>query len=155
MRNQDSRRTTSRRGRVLWAGTALEVLAVAGVSVMAPAVSAQAATGTTQRVVEVVTRAPFGKMLATLKGRSLYTTTSPCTGSCLVAWPPLLMASGKTTPTGVTGLGTVALTFHGVPRLQVTYHGSALYKFVSDSGTSVNGNGVGGFKVAKVSAACP
>jgi predicted lipoprotein with Yx(FWY)xxD motif len=125
-------------------------MAVAGATVVAPAVSAQATTTTNQRVVEVVTRAPYGKMLATVKGLSLYTSSSPCTGSCLSVWPPLLLAKGKTTPTGVKkGLGTVALTFKGISRLQVTFDGNALYRFEGDSGTSVNGNGVGGFMVAK------
>jgi len=35
-------------------------------------------------------------------------------------------------------------------RLQVTYHKMRLYTFINDSGTSVTGNGVAGFKVAKV-----
>jgi hypothetical protein len=38
----------------------------------------------------------------------------------------------------------------GQSRRQVTYLGKALYTFESDSGTSLNGNGVGGFKAAKV-----
>jgi len=39
--------------------------------------------------------------------------------------------------------------------LQVTYHKQRLYTFTGDSGHSVNGNGVAGFKVAKVTAMCP
>jgi predicted lipoprotein with Yx(FWY)xxD motif len=128
----------------------LGAVAAVGATVVVPAVSAQAATGTKQRVVQVVTRAPFGKMLATLKGASLYTASSPCTGACLSAWPPLLLAKGRSTPTGVKGLGTTPLTVKGVSRLQVTFDGNALYSFVGDSGTSVNGNGVAGFSVAKV-----
>lgn len=33
--------------------------------------------------------------------------------------------------------------------LQVMYSGHRLFWFYADSGASVNGNGVGGFKVAK------
>ncbi len=33
---------------------------------------------------------------------------------------------------------------------QVTYRGKRLYTFVDDSGSQVNGNGVAGFVVAKV-----
>jgi predicted lipoprotein with Yx(FWY)xxD motif len=147
---EDSRRNGTRRIRSLLMGTSLGVVAVAGVTAMVPVGAAQATTSTKQRVVEVVTRAPYGKMLATLKGASLYTNASGCTGSCLSAWPPLLLGKGRTTPTGEKGLGTVALTFKGASRLQVTFDGSPLYSFVGDSGTSVNGNGVAGFVVAKV-----
>jgi predicted lipoprotein with Yx(FWY)xxD motif len=89
-------------------------------------------------------------MLATIKGASLYTTASSCTGGCLGVWPPLLMAKGKTTPTGVSGLSTVKVTINGSHDLQVAYKGKRLYRFISDSGSSVTGNGVGGFKVATV-----
>jgi predicted lipoprotein with Yx(FWY)xxD motif len=130
-------------------GVSLGVLAVAGVTAVVPAASAQATTKTKQKVVEVVNRAPYGSMLATRKGMSLYTASSPCNKSCLGAWPPLLMGTGRSIPTGASGLGTVPLMFKGQPRLQVTFDGNALYTFVGDSGTSVNGNGVAGFMVAK------
>ena len=112
--------------------------------------SAQAATGKTEAVVKVVTRTPFGKMLATEKAASLYTTAGSCTGQCLHIWPPLLMAAGKTTPTGVSGLSTVKVTIGTSHDLQVTYKGKRLYRFIDDSGSSVNGNNVGGFKAAVV-----
>jgi predicted lipoprotein with Yx(FWY)xxD motif len=150
MRAADSRMNVPTRLRRVWLGVAVGGVALAGVTAVVPAVSAQAATGTKQRIVEVVTRAPYGKMLATLKGASLYTASGPCTGACLKAWPPLVLAKGRTTPTGVKGLGTTTLTLKGVSRLQVTFDGNALYKFVGDSGTSVNGNGIAGFTVAKV-----
>jgi predicted lipoprotein with Yx(FWY)xxD motif len=119
------------------------------VATVAPAASAQATVVTTQTVVQVVDRAPVGHMLATVKGLSLYTNASPCTGGCLSVWPRLLLAAGKTTPEGVTGLGTVTVDVGGVSRLQVTFHGKRLYRFVDDSGTSVNGNGLGGFEAAR------
>ena len=99
-------------------------------------------------MVKVVDRAPYGKMLATVGGASLYTTASSCTGGCLQVWPPLLMAKGKTMPTGVADLTTVKVTIGTSHDLQVAYKGKRLYTFVSDSGSSVRGNGVGGFKVA-------
>jgi len=118
-------------------------------------VSAQAAPTVTKRatVVKVVTRRPFGKILATIHGRSLYIKPSgSCTGQCLVAWPPLLMPKGKTIPVGTRCLGTKPRG----RRLQVTYRNQRLYLFSGDSGSSVNGDGVAGFKVAKVStSACP
>jgi predicted lipoprotein with Yx(FWY)xxD motif len=109
------------------------------------------------KVVKVVTRKPFGKMLATTKGKglSLYYLTkgNTCTGACIGAWPRLELPKGsKGTPTGVTCLGTVKVG----KRMQITYRGHALYTFVEDSGTSVNGNGLSGFVVAKVkSGKCP
>ncbi len=129
------------------AGFAIGTLVMVGAVAPAPSASA---TVTTETVVQVVTRPPFGKMLATVHGRSLYTTTKPCTGSCLTIWPPLLMAAGKTMPRGVAGLGTASVTIGGKHELQVTYMKKKLYTFVSDAGTSVRGNDVNSFFVAKV-----
>lgn len=96
-------------------------------------------------VVEVVNRAPYGAMLATVSGASLYTTTGSCTGGCLSIWPPLTMPKGTKIPSGVTGLGTAKLAHH---HKQVTFDGKRLYSFYRDSGGDVTGNGVGGFMVA-------
>ena len=117
------------------------------------AAQAAPAASKSATVVKVVTRSPFGKMLATTKGRSLYILPKgSCTGGCLTAWPPLVMPKGKTTPLGTHCLKTVKFG----SRLQVTYRGRRLYLFAGDSGSSVNGNNVSGFKVAKAStAACP
>ncbi len=103
-------------------------------------------------VVKVATRSPFGKILTRTNGLSLYVhPVGTCDASCRMIWPPLLMPVGTTTPLGAKCLATAALG----TRLQVTYHGLRLYSFTGDSGTSVNGNGVAGFKVAKVTTACP
>jgi len=155
------RPNSPRRGRPnLWAVAI--VLAVAGAMAAVPAASAQAAGAAGKNkdktVVQVVTRTPEGstsavQMLDTVKGKgaSLYTApASGCTGGCLKVWPPLYVAKGKT-PTGVTGLGTMSVMVGKKTKFQVTYMGKALYSFVDDSGTSVNGNGVGGFMVAAVS----
>jgi predicted lipoprotein with Yx(FWY)xxD motif len=86
------------------------------------------------------------------KGLTLYYYTPDkggsvtCTGQCLVNWPPVLLPSGVTTPTGakaVTGkLATVANPGGGT---QVTYNGWPLYYFVKDKdGEDVYGQGVGG-----------
>ncbi len=94
-------------------------------------------------------RGGFANVLTTTAGAglTLYTAQS-CTGSCLSVWPPLLLPKGATTPKGpkgLTGLGTVKMG----KRLQVTYKKHRLYTFTSDSGSSVNGNGVAGFTVVK------
>ncbi len=145
----ESRRQLGR-GRIAWTGAALGMVALASSAAVVPMASAQAAVSKSEAVVKVVNRPPFGKMLATVTGASLYTASGACTGGCLRIWPPLLMEKGKTTPTGVAGLGTAALTIGASHDVQVTYKGKRLYRFYLDTGTRVTGNGVGGFKVAKV-----
>jgi predicted lipoprotein with Yx(FWY)xxD motif len=127
--------------------TGLATLAtVAALPSGAHAAPAQATTSAT--VVKVATRGSFGRILTTVGGRSLYKhPNGPCTGQCLAIWPPLLMPRGKTVPKGIAGLRTVLLASG---RRQVTYRHRRLYTFVNDTGTSVTGNGVAGFLVAKV-----
>ena len=140
-----------------WAVRTATAVAVIGsvTAVSADLVAAQAAPAVTRKavVVKVVSRHPFGKMLATVHGRSLYIKPSGgCTGGCLGVWPPLFMPRGKTVALGTHCLGTVMVGHHR----QVTYRGKRLYLFTGDTGSSVNGNNVGRFKVAKVStASCP
>jgi hypothetical protein len=62
------------------------------------------------------------------------------------------MPAGKTVAKGAPCLGTKAFGTHH--RLQVTYHKHRLYTFSGDSGISVNGNGVGGFKVMRLVRGC-
>src|SRR5258708_95455 len=132
------------------ARTAACAVAIGGLPASAAGLTvAQAATphATKATVVKVVTRHPFGKMLATIHGRSLYILpTGSCSGGCIAAWPRLLMPKHTTVPLGTHCLKTVRVGH----RLQVTYRGKRLYLFYLDSGSSVNGNGQGGFKVAKV-----
>ena len=105
-------------------------------------------TGKSAVVVKISkSRGGFKNVLTNTKGvgASLYTAKS-CTGSCLSAWPPLLMPKGTTIPkgpSGFTGLGTIKLG----KRLQVTYKKHPLYTFSVDSGSSVTGNGVSSFTV--------
>ena len=100
-------------------------------------------------VVQVVDRAPYGAMLATASGLSLYTGPT-CTGSCLTIWPPLLVPRGKVTPLGSSGLGTAKVKIGRHKVTQVTYNGAPLYTFYTDTGSSVGGNGLGGFVVVTV-----
>jgi predicted lipoprotein with Yx(FWY)xxD motif len=92
--------------------------------------------------------ATFGLFLADAKGFVLYTATgdrvggSGCTGTCLKAWPPLLLPPGATAPIagpGVSGLGT----FVRPEGTQVTYLGQPLYTYVKDAQPGqVTGQGV-------------
>jgi predicted lipoprotein with Yx(FWY)xxD motif len=106
------------------------------------------ATTATKVVVDEVSVAKYGKVLADQKGLALYYDTAnkpmhfACTGDCLTAWPPLVLAKGQTAAlagTGVTGLGTV----RGPSGLQVTWQGKALYTFAEDTKGTVTGQGIG------------
>jgi predicted lipoprotein with Yx(FWY)xxD motif len=106
-----------------------------------------------QDAVSAATRGSFGDILVSGSGATLYRYDADkpnmptCTGSCATAWPPLLLPVGTTSVkagSGLTGVGSVMLSDG---RSQVTYDQMPLYTFASDSGTSVNGQGVGGFFV--------
>jgi predicted lipoprotein with Yx(FWY)xxD motif len=126
--------------------------ATVGIATASAAQARPSHVATSATVVKVATRAPFGKILTRTNGLSLYIHPGgPCNASCQTIWPPLVMPAGTTTPLGAKCLATAALG----TKLQVTYHGQRLFSFSGDSGSSVNGNGVAGFKVAKVTTACP
>jgi predicted lipoprotein with Yx(FWY)xxD motif len=144
-----------------WIGrvTLATMLAGACVAATVGVASAQAAPAHRSRSAVVVaqrTRHHFGKILVTPRaGRALYfLPRGHCTArsGCLSIWPRLVMPKGKTRPRGAACLGTAKFGAHH--QLQVTYHGKRLYLFVEDSGHSVRGNRVMGFRVAKVHG-CP
>ena len=99
--------------------------------------------------VDAMARGSFGTILVTDSGATLYRytpdkpDTPTCTGSCAVAWPPDLLPAGTTSvhAGGPAGLGSVMLSDG---RRQLTYNRMPLYTFADDSGTSVNGQGIGG-----------
>jgi len=120
-----------------------------------PAMAAHAASSKSVVVVKERRRRHFGKILVTVHGKALYYLPhGSCTtaSGCLAIWPRLVMPAGKTVPKGANCLGTARFGSHH--RLQVTYRKHRLYTFVDDTGTSVTGNGVDGFKVAKVLRSC-
>jgi predicted lipoprotein with Yx(FWY)xxD motif len=129
------------------------IAATVGVAAGVQAQIRPVGSGSSATVVKVATRSGFGKILVTVNGgHSLYEhPNGSCGPSCRSIWPPLLMPAGTTTPKGASCLATAKLG----TKLQVTYHGQRLYTFTGDSGQSVNGNGVAGFKVAKVTTKCP
>jgi len=143
------RRASGPRG-MSWIARAVVAAALVGGVTAATAGIAAAQTGpapasTNALVVKEAFRMGFGKMLVVHgSGRALYTNPAGCSAACQSVWPPLVM------PAGTTCLGTARLG----TQLQVTYHGLRLYTFVNDTGHSVNGNGMAGFHVAKVTKAC-
>ena len=137
---------------------AATAIAIAGslTAVTAGVTAAQAAPAGPRKteVVKIATRHPFGRVLTTAKGEhTLYLAPmGGCTGQCLSIWPALLMPKGRHHPSGTPCLGTAKFG----KRLQVTYRGKRLYLFSGDTGHSASGNGIGGFKVAKlVVKSCP
>jgi predicted lipoprotein with Yx(FWY)xxD motif len=127
-------------------------VATAGIATAAQAQVRPASAGSSATVVQQATRPHFGKILVTVKaGMALYEHPhGGCSAACESIWPPLLMPKGKTMPKGAMCLGTAKAG----SKLQVTYNGQRLYTFVDDTGHSVDGNGLAGFKVAKVTTTC-
>jgi predicted lipoprotein with Yx(FWY)xxD motif len=89
----------------------------------------------------------LGTVLVTSSGLTLYHLTTEhngqiqCTGSCATTWPPYTVSAG-TTPTGMSGLGTL---MRPDGTTQVTYNGEALYRYTGDSAPGdTNGNGISG-----------
>lgn len=90
----------------------------------------------TRKVAKKARNAGLGKIvLTTLKGRTLYTLSAEvkgrfiCTGACLSAWHPLVVAKGVK-PLGPTRLGLVK---RPDGRMQVTFKGRPLYTFSGDT----------------------
>jgi predicted lipoprotein with Yx(FWY)xxD motif len=133
----------------------LSLGAIAWVTVGAAAMgTASAATPT----VQVGTNATFGPILTTSSGMALYTLNtdhngqSTCHGSCAAVWPPLNIPAGTVATGGPGVTGTVGAATQSNGTLQVTYNGSPLYTFVSDTAPGqVTGDGVTGFFVVVVS----
>lgn len=146
-----------RRPRLAYFATALGAasLGLATLAVMGGPASASGTgradtkvTASTKVAVDEVSVATLGKVLVDQKGLALYFDTAnkpmhfACTGDCLAAWPPLVVAKGQTAALagkGVTGLGTV----RGPSGLQVTWEGKALYTFAEDTKGTVTGQGIG------------
>jgi predicted lipoprotein with Yx(FWY)xxD motif len=110
---------------------------------------------TTSYTVVLESSSTYGSYLANASGYTLYTYTgdtqnsgtSNCNSSCASDWPPFYTASVAVQP------GLSASSFGTITRSdgtkQTTYNGYPLYFFAGDGKPNVvNGNNVGGFKVA-------
>ena len=97
---------------------------------------ATAAAGSVAKV--GVVKTAIGTILATGQGRTLYMFAadkhgqSACYGQCAHYWPPLLTTGKPTAGTGAKAslLGT---TRRKDGKLQVTYNGHPVYRYVSDT----------------------
>jgi predicted lipoprotein with Yx(FWY)xxD motif len=95
-------------------------------------------------VVSTLVTNNFGTILQS--SRTVYTLTPskvPCTATCLVYWPEVLLPKGTTRATAGHGVNPARLGTIKRPggRLQVTYQGRALYWFSFDKAPGqVKGN---------------
>jgi len=112
-----------------------------------PAATSPSTSAGANATVKTANNAKFGTIVVDSAGRTLYTLTNggtpvPCTGACLGVWPPLLLASGATSATGVTGLSTTS----AAGGTQVTLNGAPLYHFSGDTNAGdANGDGITSF----------
>jgi predicted lipoprotein with Yx(FWY)xxD motif len=129
-----------RRGRNLAAFMLAAVLALSAV-----AVPMALATGSKTVAGEATAPSLHKTVLTNTKGLTLYTLSGEkngkfiCTGSCLRAWPPLLVSAG-TTPKGPFKLGTIK---RPEGKIQVAFKGAPVYTFSGDSKKGeANGEGL-------------
>jgi predicted lipoprotein with Yx(FWY)xxD motif len=108
------------------------------------------AFGASGHTVKVKTRAvsPFGKILVTRHGHTLYVNrddpkgTSTCVKACAEQWPPLIVRKGYTVSSSISGIGTIKRK-NG--KRQAAYHKHPLYKFAGDTAAGqANGQGLEG-----------
>jgi predicted lipoprotein with Yx(FWY)xxD motif len=110
-------------------------------------VDAAASAASGKVVVKTRKVSPYGTILTTSAGKTLYIFTedgkgkSACTGGCATEWPPLVAPKGDAV-SGVAGLGTIKRSDGS---RQVALRGQALYRFAGDSGAGqVKGQGEDG-----------
>ena len=144
MEQMDRHRGSARR--VSFGRAAAVAVAIGGLTVMAfaPGAAAASTSPKTASQISTVKNAKLGTIL--VAGNTVYTlkpSKTVCDAKCLKVWPPVLLPQGVTAATTVTGvdaskLGTAA-TAHGA--LQVTYAGKPLYWFFKDKAAGqVHGN---------------
>ena len=79
-------------------------------------------------------------MVVSSKNVTLYHNTQEnsgqivCTGQCASAWPPLLLPSGVSAPTGNGLSGKLGTITRPDGNVQVTFNGFPLYTYSGDSG---------------------
>ena len=117
----------------------LTALAVAGCGGGGAATAATAPPRTTSGTPATVgvAKTGLGNILVDSQGRTLYLfkadkgTTSACSGTCAVAWPPL-RAHGRPTVGSRAKRSLIGSTARSDGKPQVTYNGHPLYLYVDD-----------------------
>ena len=141
------------------------VLSVLAAATLLVACGGSTSTGTASTPEPTATPAPVVKTAtATVDGKSQTILTDPngmtlyyytpdkgtgkvtCTGTCLQNWPPLLLPSGITKPTGDRGVtGTLDVLPSPNGGTQVTYNAWPLYAWIKDKAHGdTTGQNVGG-----------
>ena len=108
------------------------------------------AAPTSAAIIKTTSNPTLGKILADSSGRTVYTLTEAgaavaCTGSCLAAWPPVLLPAGETSAAGGAGVSglTVVTVADGK---QVAERGLPLYTFSADTAAGdTKGDGLSSF----------
>ena len=137
--------------------TPLVALLVAGCGGSSSSQTSNAASPTPKAAVTTVktaTKTVAGKsetILVDGKGITLYYFTADkggtvaCTGACLQNWPPLLLPSGTSSPSGDSGVTGKLATVSNPVGTQVSYNGWPLYYYVKDKDNGdTYGQNVGG-----------
>lgn len=114
--------------------------------------AAPAATSATFPAATVTTaQGPLGTFLTSGDGRTLYlfekdtSTTSTCTGTCAVDWPPLVTTTSPQAA-GQAQANMLGTSHRPDGTTQVTYAGHPVYLFMGDQGAgSTAGQGVDAF----------
>jgi predicted lipoprotein with Yx(FWY)xxD motif len=125
----------------------LATAALAGLlAALIAATQSSAATSSSQ--IKVASSTKYGKLLVDATGRTLYMFapdkhgTSTCYGTCAHYWPPMIVSSTHVTATGVT-MSRLGTTKRHDGRLQATYNGHPLYRFLKDTKAGqTNGEGL-------------
>ncbi len=132
------------------AGIALVATAVllAACGNKAPVTSGSGGSSTT---VHTASAGSLGPVVVSSKNVTLYHNTQEnsgqivCIGQCASAWPPLLLPSGVSAPTGSGLSGKLGTITRPDGNVQVTLNGFPLYTYSGDSGPGqANGQGLSG-----------
>jgi predicted lipoprotein with Yx(FWY)xxD motif len=127
------------------------VLAVSALALAATILTAAALGASHGGTVVKVGQSKLGRIVVDSHGKTLYMWAhdrgrrSTCYGKCAVYWPPVLTAGKPIARTGARQalLGT---TGRSDGRMQVTYHGHPLYRFLMDKRAGqTTGEGLTGF----------
>lgn len=143
--------TVRQRASVSWASVSRASMAVLGLVVAAGGLGLSACSraglaggnsvttvaSASSATIDVRTVTPYGRVLVTSSGQSLYLFTadpkgaSACQGSCLPVWPPLLVGGQIKAGPGVDAKLLSSIQAHGGGH-QVLYNGHPLYTFEQD-----------------------
>jgi len=134
-----------------YAGAGAAANARSSATSSAPVLPSSGASVSANSAVLTIRKTPAGYVLANASGYTIYwfardhrgSSQSACTGSCLLAWPPV--TGHPVAAKGVTLDAVLGTITRPDGMVQATYDGYPLYTFLSDSTPGqAHGNGSGG-----------